>query len=88
MSEICREKTLLEEIKDLEIEETVKKRLVNKCEKLLRDLDQERLWRANSNRYNYLADTRINELEQTIANMCVKQFGKAEWQYDKAGDAE
>lgn len=67
MNEICREKTLLEEINDLEIEENVKKRLVYKCNKLIMDLSHERLC-------NYQSDTRIHELEQTIANMCAKQF--------------
>ena len=84
MSDICcREKTLYEEIKDLDISDDIKKRLIDKCERLLKELDDERMWRRNSNHYNYLADTRIQALEQTLANMCVKEFGKAEWQYDE-----
>lgn len=83
MDKCCvREKTLYEELKELDINDDVKKRLCDKCERLMKDLADERMYRSNSNHYNYLADTRIQLLEQTIANMCVEQFGKAEWQYD------
>lgn len=86
MSEICREKTLLEELKDLEIDDIKKERLIFKCEKLLDELSEMHTYLSNSNYYCLVADKRINELEQTIANMCVKKYGKAKWK--GANDAE
>lgn len=84
MTDCCeREKTLLEELKDLEIEDRIKERLVCKCERLLKNLAENETWLSNCHHYQFLADTRINELEQTIANMCVEQFGKAKWQYEE-----
>ena len=83
MSEVCREKTLLEEIKDLQIEDNIKKRLIDKCEKLLKDLEDNKTWLSNSHHYNCLADNRIQALEVTLANMCVKEWGKSDWQYEE-----
>lgn len=80
----CAEKkTLLEEIKDLQIEDNTKKRLIDKCEKLLKDLEDNKTWLSNSHHYNYLADSRIQALEVTLANMCVKEWGKSDWQYEE-----
>lgn len=83
MSEICREKTLLEELRDLDIDEKTKERLCRKCENLMKELGDYKEWLSNSHHYNGLAERRINKLEMTLANMCVKQFGKSDWQYDE-----
>ena len=82
MGENCREKTLLEELRDLDVDDGIKERLIRKCEKLIKDLDDHKMWLSNSHHYHLLADNRINALEITLANMCVKQFGKSDWQYD------
>lgn len=83
MSEICREKTLIEELRELNVDEKIKKRLIDKCEVMMKRLDEDEICLQNNNHYTFLAENRINVLETTLANMCVKQFGKSAWQYDE-----
>lgn len=83
MNETCREKTLIEELRELDVDEKIKKRLIDKCEVMMKRLDEDEMCLRKNNHYTFLAENRINALEITLANMCVKCFGKTTWQYDE-----
>ena len=62
MSECCREKTLIEYIRELEIDENLKKRMLDMCEEAKKIMDRQDGYLRNCH-------LRIGQLEQCVVEL-------------------